>query len=90
MTGNGHVRFGRRALEKDLTTGTSPAPHLTSPRPPQPARPDPAAEHGRGLILVEHFSEQWRWSSFCTNLLVWTRRRQIGRSGSSGRVCTRD
>jgi anti-sigma regulatory factor (Ser/Thr protein kinase) len=32
-----------------------------SPRPPQPTTPDPYAEHGRGLVLVEHFSEQWNW-----------------------------
>jgi anti-sigma regulatory factor (Ser/Thr protein kinase) len=32
-----------------------------SPRPPQPARPEPLSEHGRGLVLVQHFSEQWNW-----------------------------
>jgi len=31
MIGNGQVRFGRRVLEKGLTKGTSPAPHLTPP-----------------------------------------------------------
>jgi anti-sigma regulatory factor (Ser/Thr protein kinase) len=32
-----------------------------SPRPPEPAQPGPLAEHGRGLLLVQHFSAQWDW-----------------------------
>jgi anti-sigma regulatory factor (Ser/Thr protein kinase) len=32
-----------------------------SPHPPQPARPGPLSEHGRGLLLVQHFSTQWDW-----------------------------
>lgn len=59
MTGNGHVRFGGRALEKGLK-GTSPAPHPTNPLPP-PADYSPCAwdEHGRGLVIVKTLSHRW-------------------------------
>ncbi|HEV8652911.1 MAG TPA: ATP-binding protein [Actinomycetes bacterium] len=33
--------------------------HDADPRPPRPAAPDPEAENGRGLRLVELLAERW-------------------------------
>jgi hypothetical protein len=32
-----------------------------SPRAPETKEPEPDAENGRGLLLVESLSEQWSW-----------------------------
>lgn len=42
----------------------------TSPQPPRPIDPDPDAEQGRGLALVEAFSNRWGWHQTTMNGLL--------------------
>ncbi|WP_461297510.1 ATP-binding protein [Streptomyces harbinensis] len=58
------LRYGRPAVELELTRGSHRlvcAVRDASPRAPRLGEPDENAESGRGLQLVECFSDGWGW-----------------------------
>ncbi|MFD7508734.1 ATP-binding protein [Streptomyces sp. NPDC059853] len=58
------LRYGRPAVELELARGSHRlvcAVHDASSRAPRLGEPDENAESGRGLHLVECFSDGWGW-----------------------------
>lgn len=42
-----------------------------SPDPPVVQRPDPFADHGRGLLLVDGLATRWGWDDEPAGKVVW-------------------
>jgi anti-sigma regulatory factor (Ser/Thr protein kinase) len=42
-----------------------------SPEPPQVGPPDPAAPHGRGMVIVDGLARQWGWIDEPVGKTIW-------------------
>jgi anti-sigma regulatory factor (Ser/Thr protein kinase) len=57
------LRLGDQSVRVDVVDESS--------LPPAKQRPDPEAESGRGLLLVDKLSDRWGWNQTPTGKRVW-------------------